>query len=516
MANGLSFPKNADNFSMPARFLFLFPFLFGLFSFGTERKSKPNVILFLIDDLGWSDIGINGSTFYETPFLDRMAKEGAQFTDAYAASPVCSPSRASILTGKYPSRINVSYISGTTGPKGTGYKLLAPQPDGFIAYKETSIAEALRAHQYKTVHIGKWHLQNHTDKGTSHFPEKHGFDINVAGFRMGQPGSYYFPYKSEKHPSTNVPGLEDGKEGDYLTDALTDRAISFIKNHQDEPFFINFWYYTVHTPIHPKKSKLAKYQKKAKALGYPDRHEDGIPVWDSVTRKRQDSPGYACMVESMDENIGRVLKTLKTLDLEKDTLVIFFSDNGGLCTGSGPNMPTSGLPLRAGKAWLYEGGIRVPLIIKFPGKIKPDTKIKQPVVGTDLYPTILDMLDLPLIPHQHVDGESLKPLLTGNKSLERESIYFHLPHYHHINSMGPSGAIRKGDFKLIEVFETGKYELYNVRKDMGENHDLATKMPGKVRELANDLKTWRKESNARMAVINKNYDPASDWRKKNK
>ena len=315
---------------MPIRFLFLGFFLFGNLSFGTEKKSKPNVILFLIDDLGWSDIGLNGSTFYETPFVDKMAKDGAQFTDAYAASPVCSPSRASILTGKYPSRINVSYISGTTGPKGPGYKLTAPKPDGFIAFDETSIAEALQQHDYKTVHIGKWHLQNHTDKGTSHFPENHGFDINIAGFRMGQPGSYYFPYKSEKHPSTNVPGLENGKKGDYLTDALTDRAISFIKENQNQPFFINFWYYTVHTPIQPKKNKLAKYQEKAKSLGYPDRHDDGIPVWNSITRKRQDSPAYACMVESMDENIGRIMSTLETLDLEKDTLLIFTSDNGGL------------------------------------------------------------------------------------------------------------------------------------------------------------------------------------------
>jgi arylsulfatase A-like enzyme len=202
--------------------------------------------------------------------------------------------------------------------------------------------------------------------------------------------------------------------------------------------------------------------------------------------------------------------------LEKDTLVIFFSDNGGLCTGSGPNMPTSGLPLRAGKAWLYEGGIRVPLIIKFPGKIKAGTKISEPVVGTDLYPTILDLLGLPLTPEQHLDGKSLNPLLTGKNSFNREAIYFHFPHYHHINSMGPSGAIRKGDFKLIEVFETGKYELYNVRKDLGEDHDLASKMPEKVRELGYDLKTWRNKSNARMAIVNKDYDPASDWKKKKK
>jgi arylsulfatase A-like enzyme len=331
---------------------------------------------------------------------------------------------------------------------------------------------------------------------------------------MGQPGSYYFPFKSERHPGTNVPGLEDGKNGDYLTDTLTDKAISFIKQNKDRPFFINFWYYTVHTPIQPKKSKLAKYQKKAKNLGYPEKHKDGIPVWESITRRRQDSPAYACMVESMDENIGRVLQTLQAQNLEKDTLVIFFSDNGGLCTGSSPNMPTSGLPLRAGKAWLYEGGIRVPLIIKFPGQIKAGTRISEPVVGTDLYPTILDLLGLPLTPGQHLDGESLKPLLKGEQLLKREAIYFHFPHYHHINTMGPSGAIRKGDFKLIEVFETGKYELYNVRKDIGEHHDLASEKPQLVGELANNLKQWRKRSNARMAVLNQAYDPASDHKKK--
>jgi arylsulfatase A-like enzyme len=220
------------------------------------------------------------------------------------------------------------------------------------------------------------------------------------------------------------------------------------------------------------------------------------------------------MVESMDENIGRVLQTLQAQNLEKDTLVIFFSDNGGLCTGSSPNMPTSGLPLRAGKAWLYEGGIRVPLIIKFPGQIKAGTQISEPVVGTDLYPTILDLLGLPLTPGQHLDGESLKPLLKGEQLLKREAIYFHFPHYHHINTMGPSGAIRKGDFKLIEVFETGKHELYNVRKDIGEHHDLASEKPQLVGELANNLKQWRKRSNARMAVLNQAYDPASDHKKK--
>ena len=481
-----------------------------------KNTKQPNVILFLIDDLGWSDIGAYGSTFHETPHVDRMAKDGSLFTDAYSASPVCSPTRASILTGKYPSRINISYISGTTGPHGPGYKLIAPKPDGNISYQEKTLAETLGSHGYKTAHIGKWHLQNHTEQGKPHYPEKHGFDENIGGFKMGQPGSYYFPFKSERHPGTNVPGLENGKEGDYLTDTLTDRAIQFIKNNKNQPFFINFWYYTVHTPIQPKKNKMAKYQAKAKKLGFPPRHQDGIPVWQSTARKQQDSPAYACMVESMDENIGRVLKTLKTLDLEEETLVIFFSDNGGLSTGPGANMPTSCLPLRAGKSWLYEGGIRVPFIMKFPGKIKSGTRIPQPVVSTDLYPTILDLLELPLCPEQHVDGKSLKPLLNGAAFLQREAIYFHYPHYHHINSMGPSGAIRKGDYKLIEIFETGEYELYNVRKDIEEKNNLVKIMPGLAKKMVQSLHKWQVESNARLNSINRNYDANQDFRKKKK
>ncbi len=330
---------------------------------------------------------------------------------------------------------------------------------------------------------------------------------------MGQPGSYYFPYASKIHPSTNVPGLEDGKNGDYLTDALTDRAIGFIKQNKDHPFFLNLWYYTAHTPIEPKREKLAKYRAKAQRLEALTEGNGGIPVWRSLSRPRQDSPSYACMIESMDENVGRILETLKSLDLERETLVIFFSDNGGLSTGTGANMPTSCLPLRAGKSWLYEGGIRVPLIMRFPGKIKAGTKISEPVASTDLYPTILDFLNLPLRPDQHLDGVSLKPLLMGKKAPEREALYFHFPHYHHINSMGPGGAIRKGDFKLIEVFETGKFELYNLRDDLGEQKDLAPEMPALVDELAKDLQSWRSETGARMTRTNAGYDPSADFRK---
>ena len=496
---------------MPSLF---FIFLLLISSLLCVFAKKQNVILFLVDDLGWSDLSLTGSKFYETPNIDRLAKEGVFFSDAYAASPVCSPTRASILTGKYPSRIKMTYISGTAGPKGPGYLLNAPNSAGNINPKDITLAEALRSNGYKTVHIGKWHLQNHTDKGKTHYPEKHGFDQNIAGFRMGQPGSYYFPFKSERHPSTNVPGLEDGKNGDYLTDSLTDRAIQFIKDNKDKPFFINFWYYTVHTPIQPKKEKLQKYVEKADRLGLSQKYKHGTPVWQSVSRKEQSSPAYACMVESMDENIGRLLEHLKKQDLENETLIIFCSDNGGLSTGSGPNMPTSCSPLQAGKAWLYEGGIRVPLIIKMPGKTKPSLRIKEPVLSTDLYPTILDLLDLPLIPEQHRDGKSLKPLLSGkNKKIDREALYFHFPHYHHINSMGPSGAIRMGKYKLIEVFESGKTELYNLESDPGELHDLSKERQSIAGKMLKKLKSWQNESGVDMAIPNPNYIQEKDYRK---
>ena len=495
----------------------LFTYLFSILLFTVLNFSifakKQNVILFLIDDLGWSDLSLTGSKFYETPNIDRLASEGAFFTDAYAASPVCSPSRGSILTGKYPSRIKMTYISGTSGPKGSGYSLNAPPSEGNINPKDITLAEALRAKNYQTVHIGKWHLQNHTDKGKTHYPEKHGFDINIAGFRMGQPGSYYFPYKSERHPSTNVPGLENGKNGDYLTDALTDQAIQFIKQNKKRPFFINFWYYTVHTPIQAKKEKLQKYIDKAKRLGLSQKFNKGVPLWNSISRKEQSLPAYACMVESMDENIGRLLDSLKKQDLENETLIIFFSDNGGLSTGSGPNSPTSSFPLKGGKSWLYEGGIRVPLIIKLPGKVKAGLKINEPVIGTDLYPTILDLLELPLMPHQHKDGESLKALVNGTKEkTDRDAVYFHYPHYHPINSMGPSGAIRTGKYKLIEVFETGNVELYNLEKDLGETVDLSNSQPLLTKKILKKLKNWQKQSGVSMPTPNPDYIKDKDFR----
>lgn len=476
---------------------------------------KPNVVLILIDDLGWADLGITGSTFYETPNINALAKEGAFFKDAYAANPVCSPTRASILTGKYPNRINLTNHSGISGSKGPGYPLTPPEIVGNMPHEDTTLAEALKEAGYATAHIGKWHLAKHSEQDRTNYPENNGFKINIAGHKMGQPGSYHYPYKSKEHPETNVPDMEEGNEGDYLTDRLTDRAISFIEAHREHPFYLNMWYHTVHTPIEPRKDKLAKYLKKAKAIGLSETTREAAQDHQSWTHAHQDSAAYACMVESMDENVGRILNCLKRLDLENDTIVIFFSDNGGLSTGSGPMSPTSNSPLRAGKGWVYEGGIRVPLIIKLPGQVKNGVTIDVPIVSTDLYPTVLDLASLPLRPEQHVDGVSLKPLLCGDAAtLDREAIYFHYPHYHPINTMGPAGAVRMGDYKLVERFEDMSVELYNLRDDIGESKDLSTKMPELAERMKNALHDWRKQSGAVMPIRNPNYTEANDYRKK--
>ena len=342
----------------------------------THAAPPPNVVLILVDDLGWADLGCYGSTFHKTPNIDALAKSGALFTDAYAASPLCSPTRASILSGKYPSRIGMSYLAGVKGPYGKAYKLDPPAVVGNIAPEDTTIAEALHSAGYATAHVGKWHLQGHGEKGTDNFPEKHGFDINIGGQNAGQPGSYHFPYKSEQDPGTNVPSMEDGQPGDYLTDALTTKAIGFIKDHADKPFFLNLWYYTVHTPIEPRKDKLEKYT--AKALGLDTSKPPLIPEHQSLTHSRQDNPAYAAMVESLDENVGRLMAELDRLGLRENTIVVFSSDNGGLSTGSGTNYPACNLPLRAGKAWLYEGASACRSSSAIPKKSKPASASPSP------------------------------------------------------------------------------------------------------------------------------------------
>jgi len=485
----------------------------GFICLGTHLHARqPNVILFLIDDLGWADLGLTGSTFYETPNVDTLAAEGVFFSDAYAANPVCSPTRASILTGKYPSRIGLTNHSGYAGAQGPQYRLKPAAVVGYMPPEDTTLAEALQAAGYITAHFGKWHLQAHNDQSRTHYPQANGFDLNIAGHRGGHPNSFYFPYKGESHPAYDVPDMEDGQDGDYLTDALTDKVIQFIEGNQASPFFVNFWFYTVHTPIHGRKDKVEKYRAKAKELDLtPETRPDAVADHQSFSMARQDNPHYAAMVESMDDNIGRVLDALERLGLEENTIVIFLSDNGGLSTGSGTASPTSSFPLRAGKGWVYEGGIRTPLIVKYPKGIPAGLTLTEPAISTDLYPTILDLIGAPLMPAQHVDGISLKPLFHDSSgAVEREAIYFHYPHYHHINSMGPAGAVRAGDYKLVERFETGEVELYNLSEDLGEQTDLSKAMPELTEKLRGMLHIWQRSSGAQMPVVNTKYDAACE------
>jgi len=474
----------------------------GLFAAGPVGR-KPNFVFFLIDDLGWIDLGCYGSKFYETPNIDRLASEGMLFTDAYAASPVCSPTRVSIMSGKYPSRLHMSSIGPNKGKPLPGNKLITPTCQGSLPLEEKTIAESLKEDGYSTFFAGKWHLHSRATPGSDFFPDKQGFDVNMGGNSTGQPrGGFFSPYEN--------PQLEDGPDGEYLTDRLTDEAIKFIKSNKDRPFFTYMSYYSVHTPIQAKEKAIARYKAKAEKMGIvnPKRREEikAIPEYKGWSDISQNDPVYAAMVEHMDENVGRILKTLADNGLDDNTIIIFTSDNGGLSTGS-PNGATSTLPLRAGKAWVYEGGVRVPSIIKWPGVTKPGSKCDVPIISTDYYPTMLEMAGLEQNPKQHVDGVNLSGLLKGGKSLDRDAIYFHFPHYHHINTMGPAGAVRAGDYKLVERFENMKVELFNLKDDIGEQHDLSEEKPELTAKLRKMLHDWRKESGSQMPTKNEAYDP---------
>ena len=467
--------------------------------------TRPNVILILMDDLGWRDLGCYGSTFYETPNLDRLAGQGICFSDAYAACPVCSPTRASILTGKYPATVGVTdWIDWTGRSHPARGKLIDVPYIDHLPLAEIALPEVLREAGYHTWHVGKWHLG-----GPEYYPERHGFERNVGGCEWGMPHRGYFaPW--------GIPTLEDGPEGQYLTDRLTDEAIRLIEGNDDgRPFFLNLCYYSVHTPIQAKPAKIAKYRAKASALGldqlpafeegdyFPCEHKKDRRI---VRRLIQSDPVYAAMVESVDENVGRLLQALEVSGQAANTVVIFFSDNGGLATSEGS--PTCNAPLAEGKGWMYEGGTREPLIVRWPGVVEAGAWRREPVTSTDLYPTVLDAAGLPLMPEQHVDGVSLMPLLTGSGVPEREAIYWHYPHYGNQGGT-PGSSIRAGDHKLIEFFEDGRLELYNLRRDPGEEHNLVQERPELADELARKLWAWREQVEAKIPQPNPEYVP---WR----
>ena len=446
--------------------------------------APPNFLFFLIDDMGYMDIGANNpNTFYETPNIDRLADSGMRFTNGYAANPVCSPTRFSIMTGKYPSRADATnFFSGKRGGKFLPAPLHSDMP-----LAEVTIAESLRDAGYRTAFFGKWHL----GPDETFWPKAQGFEFNIGGHHRGSPpGGYFSPYKNPRLPS--------GPDGEHLPTRLTNEALEILDEVKSGPFLLYVSYYSVHTPLQAPPALIEKYERKAALLPPGEEfapEEQALPTdKPRRVRIRQRHATYAAMVESMDVQIGRLLDRLEELGLSENTVVMLTSDNGGLSTSEGS--PTSNLPLRGGKGWLYEGGIREPFLIRWPDNAAASSVCSQPVISTDFYPTILEMAGLPPNPSQHLDGKSLVPLLKQTRALDRDTLYWHYPHYSNQGGF-PGGAVRVGDYKLIERFEDGRVHLYNVQNDIGEREDLATTEPDRVNLMQKKLHDWYKEVDAK-------------------
>ncbi len=462
--------------------------------------NQPNILLILMDDMGWRDLTCYGSTFYETPRIDALAREGMTFSDAYAACPVCSPTRASLLTGKYPATVGITDYIDVSGKYHPCRGRVVDVPYlRQLPRSEVSLARALKDGGYATWHIGKWHLG-----GPGYYPTDHGFEVNIGGCEWGHPNKGYFaPWR--------IPGLPDPAPGTYLTDYLTQAAVDLISRHpQDRPFFLNLWHYAVHTPIQAPADLIEKYRRKARDLGldqmqvliegepFPFNHKKHLRVQRRII---QSDPVYGAMVENLDTNVGRVLDALERSGQADNTLVIFTSDNGGLATAEGS--PTCNRPLAEGKGWMYEGGTREPLIVRYPGITAPGSRCSLPLTSPDFYPTLLEAAGLPARPEQHVDGVSFMPLLRG-QAFERGPIFWHYPHYG--NQGGTPGcSVRAGEWKLIEFFEDGRLELYNLLQDPGETRNLLPYAPAIAQKLHGDLMAWRQKVEARIP------QPNPDW-----
>lgn len=431
--------------------------------------AAPNVIVILVDDLGWADLGCYGSRFHQTPNLDRMAREGLRFTDAYSACTVCSPTRAALLTGKSPARLHLTdWIAGHPAPKA---RLLPPDWTKRLDPTEPTVASRLKTAGYATASIGKWHL----GEGTT--PEQFGFDVNIAGDHRGQPPRYVSPY--------GLPKLKDGPVGEFLTDRECAEALGFIEQNRAKPFFLYLPHYAVHTPIAGKTNVVEKYRGRRK-------DDQGNAV-------------YAALLESVDDSVGRIRERLESLGIATNTVILFTSDNGGLVLG-GANRPTSNFPLRSGKGDVYEGGTRVPLMAVWPGVIRSGTTTSTPVQTMDLYPTILEIAGVEDVAGHERDGVSLVPLFRG-KGLAGRSLYWHYPHYHP-GGATPYGAVRSGEWKLIQFYETGHLELYNLASDLGETQDLANAVPERANAMAKELAEWRGRVGAQMPVPNPGHEAA--------
>jgi arylsulfatase A len=476
--------------------LFLFALAVGLTSGGTASAAAattaarpPNIVFFLIDDWGWTDAACFGSKLYETPNIDRLAAQGMKFTQAYSACTVCSPTRAAVLTGKYPARLHITdWIAGHRRPNA---KLKIPDWRMQLPLEESTIAEELKARGYTTGSFGKWHLGNE-----AYYPEHHGFDVNVGGCNMGSPGAYFPPYR--------IPTIKNEQPGEFLSDRLTRDAMAFMETNREKPFFVYIPHYAVHQPIAGKPEVIAKYKKKLESGQYT--HTNAV---------------YAALVESVDDSVGAIMKKLAQLKLEENTIIVLTGDNGGLsgtvnAQGWRPG-PTRNDPLRLGKGSAYEGGTRVPQVIKWPGVTKPGSVNDTPVISVDFYPTLLDAADGSRTAgaaraRPAVDGESLVPLLKGSGRLKRDTIYWHYPHYHP-GSATPYSAVREGDYKLIHFFEDDHVELYNLKADIGEKNDLAKTDAKRAAALRAKLNAWRTEVGAQLPTKNPSYDPAKEWEK---
>ncbi|MCD7924484.1 MAG: sulfatase [Bacteroides sp.] len=467
-----------------------------------QKQDYPNVIFILADDYGWNDLSCMGSDYYETPNIDRIAKQGVLFTNAYATCSVSSPSRASILTGKYTPRHGVTdWIGEASGEEwrklNRHSKLLPADYVRNLPKEETTLPEYLHQYGYTTFIAGKWHLG---DKGS--WPEDHGFDINKGGWSAGYPGKggYFSPYMNPKLP--------DGEPGENLSMRLANETVSFIHDQVEKkngkPFFAYLSFYAVHGPLQTTESRWKYFREKAEKAGIKANGfivDRALPV-----RQTQDNPVYAGLIQQMDDAVGVVLDALEEMGLDKNTMVIFTSDNGRVTTGDA--FSTSLRPLRGGKGRQWEGGIREPLFIKYPGCQYPGSQCDVPVIGTDFYPTILDFAHIPLLPEQHKDGVSIMPLMEG-KSIAPRALYWHYPHYG--NQGGePSSIIRKGNWKLIFYHEDQHCELYNLAIDITESKPMNSIYPEKVIELKKQLDEWLAEVGAKMPVPDPLYDPQEE------
>lgn len=456
------------------------------------HAAPPNVVFFLVDDLGQRDLGCYGSSFYETPQLDKLAREGAIFTDAYAACPVCSPTRASILSGMWPQRTGITdYIGAPLTPEkwNRNTKLLPAAYRDRLSLDTETIAEALKRNGYATFFAGKWHLGPE-----GWWPENQGFDINQGGIDRGGPyggNKYFSPYGN--------PRLTDGPDGEHLPDRLAVETNNFIEAHKDRPFLAYFSFYSVHTPLMAREDLIKKYRLKHSKLGLQEAWGREEP---RDVRMVQDHIVYAAMVEAMDQAVGKVLDKLDELGLRENTLVIFTSDNGGLSTSEG--WPTSNVPLRGGKGWMYEGGIREPLIVRWPEMVEAGSVVTTPVSSPDFFPTILEATNISAAEGTRLDGVSLVPMLKG-ESIPERPLFWHYPHYGNQGG-APAAAMRQGDWKLIEWYEDERVELFNLSQDISEKNNLSNQEPDRTRAMLKLLHEWQKEVGAKFPAINPRFD----------